>query len=641
MEDFERVEEAEGTHRYTVRIVPGEAGGPVVLRSEANTHVRVAREDEIRVLFVQGALTWDFKFIHLSLADDSILKLTGVSRTSERSVFRQGVEDRDELADGLPEEPSELAPFRVVVLAGVDAGDLSARQQDALARYVAELGGGALVFGGPSTFTPGWRGSRLEEMLPVLFEAERGVVGVDAPFRLELTEDALRDSVFRVSDTEAVASVWETLPAFDRYGRVAEAKPGATVWAVHERDTAASGRRILMATQRYGAGITAVVALENFWRWRLDRDGEPEQFDRFWRQLFRYLAQVGRQEVNVFFPGQDLEPGGEVRAVIERRGGDDAGGAVRHRVSIDGPSGATVAEQEVELARGDSATIRFDTQGEGMYQVRVEWPGAALPVVEPIEIRKASRELERTARSSRRSSSGRAAAAASRPPSRTSTTWAGSSTACKSVRERCAGRSARPKPPASSLSSSRCCSRRSRATPRFEFVGVSCRLEERLMERVTLDRRRLLKGLVALPVAALSRAAWAGTSAQPTFFVGRLEFATNDGGDCGDVGRSLAQLVASTSTIEVQNERPVRLEDPALFDTPFVFMNGHDDSSSARPSSRTCGATSCAGGSCSGQAVARTRSSRSRGGASSAASSPKGSCGPSATSTRSTARSTR
>lgn len=97
------------------------------------------------------------------------------------------------------------------------------------------------------------------------------------------------------------------------------------------------------------------------------------------------------------------------------------------------------------------------------------------------------------------------------------------------------------------------------------------------MERVTLDRRRLLKGLVALPVAALSRAAWAGTSAQSTFFVGRLKFATNDGGDCGDVGRSLAQLVARTSTIEVQNERSVRLEDPALFDTPFVFMNGHND----------------------------------------------------------------
>jgi hypothetical protein len=97
------------------------------------------------------------------------------------------------------------------------------------------------------------------------------------------------------------------------------------------------------------------------------------------------------------------------------------------------------------------------------------------------------------------------------------------------------------------------------------------------MGRARLNRRGLLKALVALPVFALSRRARADISTRPTFFVGRLEFATNDGGDCGDVGRSLAQLVARTSTIQVQNERRVRLQDPELFDTPFVFMNGHND----------------------------------------------------------------
>ena len=97
------------------------------------------------------------------------------------------------------------------------------------------------------------------------------------------------------------------------------------------------------------------------------------------------------------------------------------------------------------------------------------------------------------------------------------------------------------------------------------------------MKSLAIDRRRLLKGLLALSLAALPRAAWGRGSAHPTFFVGRLKFASNDGGDCGDVGRSLAQLVASASTIEVQNERSIRIGDPALFDTPFVFMNGHHD----------------------------------------------------------------
>lgn len=62
-----------------------------------------------------------------------------------------------------------------------------------------------------------------------------------------------------------------------------------------------------------------------------------------------------------------------------------------------------------------------------------------------------------------------------------------------------------------------------------------------------------------------------------TFFVGRLRFANNAGGDCGDVGQDLVKLVSRASTIHVQEERTVRLGDEELFETPFLFMNGHND----------------------------------------------------------------
>src|SRR5262249_46450382 len=44
-----------------------------------------------------------------------------------------------------------------------------------------------------------------------------------------------------------------------------------------------------------------------------------------------------------------------------------------------------------------------------------------------------------------------------------------------------------------------------------------------------------------------------------------------------DVGQDLVRLVARTSTIQVQEQRPLRLADDGLFETPFVFMNGHND----------------------------------------------------------------
>src|SRR5258708_39322434 len=62
-----------------------------------------------------------------------------------------------------------------------------------------------------------------------------------------------------------------------------------------------------------------------------------------------------------------------------------------------------------------------------------------------------------------------------------------------------------------------------------------------------------------------------------TFFVGRLHFGSNNGDDCADVGQDLVKLVSRTSNIPVQEQRLMGLRDEALYETPFVFMNGHND----------------------------------------------------------------
>jgi hypothetical protein len=63
-----------------------------------------------------------------------------------------------------------------------------------------------------------------------------------------------------------------------------------------------------------------------------------------------------------------------------------------------------------------------------------------------------------------------------------------------------------------------------------------------------------------------------------TFFVGRLKFANNAGTDCGSVAEELGHLLSRASTITVQNEKKISLaNDDSLFETPFLFMDGHDD----------------------------------------------------------------
>src|SRR5579862_7910460 len=64
---------------------------------------------------------------------------------------------------------------------------------------------------------------------------------------------------------------------------------------------------------------------------------------------------------------------------------------------------------------------------------------------------------------------------------------------------------------------------------------------------------------------------------EATFFMGRVRYSANDGNDCGGVGQDLLQLVSRASTLTMQEERKVGLADPELYETPFLFMNGHND----------------------------------------------------------------
>ncbi|PWU20379.1 MAG: hypothetical protein C5B50_04115 [Verrucomicrobia bacterium] len=83
--------------------------------------------------------------------------------------------------------------------------------------------------------------------------------------------------------------------------------------------------------------------------------------------------------------------------------------------------------------------------------------------------------------------------------------------------------------------------------------------------------------LVLLLFGVLSAQSQSIDDKQATFFMGRVKYSANDGNDCGGVGQDLMKLVSRASTIKVQEERKVRLTDSDLFETPFLFMNGHND----------------------------------------------------------------
>ena len=182
-----------------------------------------------------------------------------------------------------------------------------------------------------------------------------------AAFRLRLAPAALSHPVFRITDNTSQDAAWASLPPFTHAAAIESVKPGAQVWCVHSSSQGPTGQpAVLMAQQRFGAGVSAVIGVQTFWRWRLGRDSAiPQAFDRFWRQLLRYLAEAGREDVLIRVLDQQLTPGTEVRLMIERQPDPTAKSAAQeYRVRIADPEKQTVSESNVQLVPGGQAPLR-------------------------------------------------------------------------------------------------------------------------------------------------------------------------------------------------------------------------------------------------------------------------------------------
>lgn len=400
VESFSVTEPVPGAYRYTVEYLPPSSPGLKCVGTSASATVNVTGENRLRVLFVQGALTWDYKFVHRALQGDPSLRLTGLTRTSKQSIFRQNVETAGELESGFPDTLAGLAPFRAVILASLTPADLSTAQQELLARFCGELGGGVLMIGGPATFHGAWLDTRLEQILPARFSRHPGVEGLDRPFRPRLTDAALDHPVFQLAVDRPAREIWTHLPAFTQYGRVDTVKPGAQVWAEHPDDEGPQGRRILMAAQRFGAGRSAVICLQNLWRWRLAQDTDPEQFDRFWRQLIRFLGDTAAQEVTISVADQDFHLPMDVQLTLDRRpqAGEAGDGPAACTVRVERDPQALVAEHALDLPAGRSVPVSFPADRPGTYTVTVTDAKQQPAGRRTIEIRDVNLELVDTRR---------------------------------------------------------------------------------------------------------------------------------------------------------------------------------------------------------------------------------------------------
>src|SRR2546429_6534210 len=81
------------------------------LANNTMTRPIVVSDAKRRILYLEGEPRWEYKFIRRAEAEDPTVQLVSMLRTSENKIYRQGISDPSELANGFPARPENLFSY--------------------------------------------------------------------------------------------------------------------------------------------------------------------------------------------------------------------------------------------------------------------------------------------------------------------------------------------------------------------------------------------------------------------------------------------------------------------------------------------------------------------------------------------------
>jgi len=311
-----------------------------------------------RILYVEGEPRWEYKFIRRAEQDDRIVSIVSMLRTSENKIYRQGIDDPKELADGFPSRIEDLFGYQAIVIGSVEASYFTPAQKELLQQFVDRRGGGLLFLGGRASLADGgWGSSNLADLLPVVLPNKKGTFHRD-PATASLTPVGADNIITRlVEDPAGNVERWKKLPYLMDYQEAGTPKPGAVVLA---ELTVANRKMPLLVTENYGRGRTAVLATSGTWRWQMSQPLEDQTHEQFWQQLLRWLVGDTPGRVVASVPSQMLFDDGRVQLSAEVRDKNYLPAADAHvEAHVLGPGGTAA---QIEMTPDPNAPGTFHAE---------------------------------------------------------------------------------------------------------------------------------------------------------------------------------------------------------------------------------------------------------------------------------------
>lgn len=362
--------------------VSSPAGEPNLADNVATFPLRVDKEP-IRVLYLEGFLRFEYKYLKARLEDDPDVSLVAVVRRAnpERVAGNEG-------ADLVT--PDRLKAIDILILGDMEASFLGASEYQAILAWLDEKNHALLVLGGEHAFgSDGVQKTPLARSLPVVFR-DTGVTQTEEPFTLERTDAGRRHPIFELSgDRVRDDATWGSAPPLSGSSLVARAKPGADVLAVNPNVKIDGTPAVVVAVQRYGGGHTMVLLADTTWRWsRLTRvlGQDDTLFARFWSQTLRWLAGRSRDETRaplvVSTDRPDYTIGQTVSIRVLRQPGPGTPLArAEFAAEVTGPTGAPISVPlKAGSAEPDVFLGTFVPSSSGRYEVAVTATAAGVSV---------------------------------------------------------------------------------------------------------------------------------------------------------------------------------------------------------------------------------------------------------------------
>lgn len=275
--EFEYTGLEEGEQELTIRATAFEDE----IRKDNNFKTTLIRviSGAIQILYVEGAIRWESKFINRTFHEANNMDVTSIISLTRGKKEKQ-----------IPKDKKEWMKYDVIILGDIDRLAFTDEQLKIIEEMVTQKGKGLIMIGGYNNFgAGGYENTPIEELLPVEI-SRNDKFDESKTFEFKLTNDGQRHfSLMMGKDEKESQKVWEKLDKLTGYMKCGKAKGTSIVLAEGPNNN------VLMATSKAGNGRVMAMLCGTTWQWYLSPKDTSKYHKRFWRQLVIWLS--GRDNI--------------------------------------------------------------------------------------------------------------------------------------------------------------------------------------------------------------------------------------------------------------------------------------------------------------------------------------------------------